>query len=73
LKLVGIFHDTPESAARQMAAVWNDVSGWWQSAEVQTVRQEFCENYAHLPEKPLDVMARLFRDITSSELSKPVQ
>jgi putative transferase (TIGR04331 family) len=64
LKLVGIFHDTPESAARQMAAVWSDVSGWWQSAVVQTVRQEFCEHYAYLPEKPLDVMAKVFRDIS---------
>lgn len=67
LKSVGIFHETPESAARQMAAVWDDVSGWWQSAAVQSVRQEFCERYAHIPEKPLDVMEKLFRAIADSK------
>lgn len=63
LKSAGIFHETPESAAKQMAAVWNDVTGWWDSGEVQSARLEFCERYAHIPEKPMDVMAKLFRDI----------
>lgn len=65
LKSVGIFHETPESAAQQMAVVWSDVSSWWESAGVQSVRQEFCEKYAHIPEKPLDVMAKLFRNIAN--------
>lgn len=67
LKSVGIFHETPESAARQMAAVWDDVSGWWQSAAVQSVRQEFCERYAHIPEKPLDFFEKLFREIADGK------
>ncbi len=66
LKSVGIFHETPEGAARQMAAVWHDVPGWWHSDLVQTIRQDFCERYAHIPEKPLDVMATLFREIARS-------
>jgi putative transferase (TIGR04331 family) len=66
LKSVGIFHETPECAARQMAAVWHDVPRWWHSDEVQAVRREFCERYAHIPEKPLDVMATLFRSIAGS-------
>lgn len=60
LKSVGIFHETPESAARQMVAVWDDVSGWWEGAAVQSVRREFCERYAHTPERPLETMERLF-------------
>ena len=63
LKSVGIFHDTPEGAAKQMAAVWDDVPGWWQSPEVQSVRQAFCEQYAHIPEQPLDTLAKLFQSI----------
>jgi putative transferase (TIGR04331 family) len=63
LKSVGIFHETPESAARQMVAVWDDVAAWWGSEAVQLVRREFCERYAHKPEKPLDVMEKLFREI----------
>ncbi len=66
LKSVGIFHETPEGAARQMAAVWHDVPSWWHSDVVQAVRREFCERYAHIPEKPLDVMAKLFRKIARS-------
>jgi putative transferase (TIGR04331 family) len=65
LRSVGIFHDTPESAARQMASVWNDVSSWWESAEVQAVRVDFCDRYAHFPSKPLNIMARLFRQMAA--------
>jgi putative transferase (TIGR04331 family) len=66
LKSVGIFHETPESAAKQMAAVWDDVAAWWESVAVQLVRREFCERYAHIPEKHLDVMEKLFREIADS-------
>ena len=65
LRSVGIFHDAPESAAQQMASVWNDVSSWWESAEVQAVRMDFCDRYAHFPAKPLNIMARLFRQMAA--------
>lgn len=63
LKSVGIFHETPENAARQMAKVWDDVPTWWQSGEVQSVRGEFCERYAYTPNKPLYRMGKLLRTI----------
>jgi putative transferase (TIGR04331 family) len=63
LKSVGIFHETPESAARQMAVVWDAVTEWWGSESVQLVRREFCERYAYIPEKPIDAMEKLFREI----------
>ena len=66
LKSVGIFHETPESAAEQLVQIWDDVSGWWQSAAVQTVRKEFCVQYVHIPEKPLDGMKSLFRTMADS-------
>jgi len=69
LKSVGIFHETPESAARQMAAVWNDVAGWWESAGVQSVREEFCERYAYIPERPLNVMAKIFRSTANNKIA----
>lgn len=62
LKAAGIFHETPESAARQMADVWDDVDGWWQSDAIQIVRREFCERYANVPVRPLDRMEDLLRD-----------
>ena len=66
LKSVGIFHETPESAARQMVVVWDDVAAWWESDAVQLVRSEFCKRYAHIPEKPLDVLEKLFRKIAAT-------
>lgn len=60
LKEVGIFHETPESAARQMARVWDDVAAWWYCEPVQTVREAFCHRYSRLPERPLEDLERIF-------------
>ncbi|MGE5466073.1 MAG: LIC12162 family transferase [Ignavibacteria bacterium] len=61
LKAVGIFHETPESAAAHMANVWNDVDAWWQSDATQRARREFCQGYARIPERPADTLAEIFR------------
>jgi putative transferase (TIGR04331 family) len=64
LKSVGIFHETPESAAKQMTAVWDDVSSWWDSQAVQSVRKEFCDRYTHILDKPLESMEKLFTELS---------
>jgi putative transferase (TIGR04331 family) len=56
LARVGIFHDTPESAARHVAAVWDDVDAWWLSAAVRDVRERFMRRYCALPD---DLLGRL--------------
>lgn len=48
LKEVGIFHDTPESAAQHVNNIWNDVSLWWKSKTVQLAREKFCKQYASI-------------------------
>jgi len=68
LKTVGIFHDTPESAAQQMARVWDDVAIWWNSETVQELRREFCYYYSRMPEKPLDDLARVLRRISKDAM-----
>jgi putative transferase (TIGR04331 family) len=70
LKSVGIFHETPESAARLLATVWDDIPTWWQSSAVQSARQEFCDRYSHIPETLLDEMEKLFRNIAKSKSTK---
>ncbi len=45
LKSVGIFHNSPKSAAQQMIKIWEDVDTWWNSKEIQDVRHKFCEQY----------------------------
>ena len=47
LKTVGIFHESPITAAKHCAAVWNNVGIWWQSPEVQLVIEKFCQQYAY--------------------------
>jgi putative transferase (TIGR04331 family) len=54
LKRVGIFHETPESAARQVAAIWDDVDAWWESPAVSEAVERFKEHYAYLPDNLLD-------------------
>jgi putative transferase (TIGR04331 family) len=67
LKSVGIFHSTPEDAARQMKRVWDDVSGWWESESLQSVLKDFCKQYAHNPPRPLLKLKRLFREVAASK------
>jgi len=49
LKEVGIFHTSPESAARQVVKISNDIEKWWQDSELQRVRVEYCRSFAHRP------------------------
>ena len=66
LKNVGIFHESPEQAALQMTKVWDDVSSWWKSSEVQQARRLFCDKYSRIPNQPIDLMADLISDIINS-------
>jgi putative transferase (TIGR04331 family) len=63
LKRVGIFHETPESAARHVAAIWNDVNGWWRSAEVREVVQRFIARYSQLTDNLLDRLETALREV----------
>lgn len=63
LKSAGIFHETPESAAQQVAQVWDDVAGWWNSGRAQSARKEFCHRYSRLPEDFLGSMEHILRQI----------
>ena len=46
LKEVGIFHDTPESAAAKANIIYQNPIAWWQSSDVQEVRKKFCKRFA---------------------------
>jgi putative transferase (TIGR04331 family) len=68
LKSVGIFHETPESAASHMATIWDDIASWWESDEVQSARSDFCKQFSHIPEKPLDKLEAIFKDAVRPNL-----
>ncbi len=54
LKQVGILHETPESAAAHVSAVWDDVEAWWLSPAVQYALEGFKARYCHVPTNLLD-------------------
>jgi len=65
LKRVGIFHETPESAADHINKIWVDVGSWWYSAEVSAVVLNFKEAFCHLSEQLVDDIDREFKTLLS--------
>jgi putative transferase (TIGR04331 family) len=68
LAKVQVYHEAPESAARHITQIWPDVAEWWNQPAVQQARRTFCEEYARMPRRPLDVLkkALLTVPVTSS-------
>lgn len=68
LKEVGIFHETPESAASKVAEVWDDVPRWWHQSEIQEARRFFCDRFSRMPENPLRVLKEVLTSVKSGGL-----
>ena len=47
LKSVGIFHDSPEAAAKFINKIEPDIEEWWKESKLQLIRREFCDEYAN--------------------------
>jgi len=60
LKSVEIFHESPENAARHLAEVWDNVSEWWYSADVQNAVLYFSENFSRSTDQPIKRMRDIF-------------
>jgi putative transferase (TIGR04331 family) len=56
LRRVGIFHDSPESAARHVASIWENVDAWWSRPDVRAAKEAFSLRYCDLPK---DLLARV--------------
>lgn len=65
LASAGIFHTTPESAALQIATVWDDVAGWWHEDAVQRARAEFARRFSRVDALALDELVRVLEDVVS--------
>ena len=59
LAAVGIFHGTPESAARHVSSVWNDIQAWWFSEEVVEAVATFKRQYCDDPGSVLEEVQRV--------------
>lgn len=60
LQEVGIFHETPESAAAHVSEVWQDVGAWWHSAEVVDAVKRFNSRFI---DTPRDLVGRTAAEI----------
>ena len=69
LKRVGIFHETPESAAEHVRLIWDNVDEWWSSEPVREVLTRFKKNYCHLPKNLLGHLKIALRTVFSEENS----
>ena len=68
LRDVGIFHETPESAAKHVNMIWEDVDLWWKSDEVQEALEFFMKRFSYLPDDLLDrVQLALQKEIMHSK------
>ena len=65
LKDVGIFHDTPESAAAKMSEVWDDVPGWWNQQDIQEAREYFCNQFSRTVDRPIQLLKETLTDVAS--------
>ncbi len=45
----GIWHSTPQSAAKKIMEIWPDTRKWWKSPEIMEAREIFCNKQARLP------------------------
>lgn len=63
LKRVSIFHETPESAAHHVAAVWDNVDDWWNSSEVREVLECFKAQYCRQSDGLLDRLEAAFGEL----------
>ncbi len=63
LKRVGIFHETPASAAHHVAAIWDDVDSWWASPAVQKVLDRFKMRYCRQQGDQLDRVEQILREV----------
>ena len=66
LKQVGIFHETPQSAARHVALIWDDVDAWWNSPEVRAEVSRFSQYFGRLPDDPLGTLEAALRDVMNA-------
>ena len=54
LRRVGIFHETPESAAAKVNKISHDPASWWNQPEIQRAKDKFCFQFARTSDNWLD-------------------
>jgi putative transferase (TIGR04331 family) len=53
LRRAGILYDDPETCARHVNGIWDNVPEWWESPEVQGAVTDFSDRFAYVGDRPL--------------------
>ena len=69
LKEVGVFHETPESAAKHITEIWNDVEKWWNSDSVTKAVKDFCEKFNRTNKNVVYMMQKEFVNLINKKVS----
>jgi len=60
----GILHSSPESLARQIGEVWEDVDSWWNREDVKLARDLYCSNFAQEVPSPFQFLRNEIKTAT---------
>ena len=71
LKRVGIFHESPESAAKHVNSIWDNINAWWETPELQAVLQRFAKRYCFQPGNLLDRVETALRETIAEHTTRP--
>ena len=71
LKRVGIFHESPESAAKHVNSIWDNINAWWETPELQAVLQRFAKRYCFQPEDLLNRVEAALRETIAEHTTTP--
>jgi putative transferase (TIGR04331 family) len=75
LRNAGIFHGSPESAARFIMENWENIDKWWDSEKVVHALDEFNMHYCRQPENLLNTITKEIKQlvITTKSESQGIQ
>ena len=71
LKRVGVFHESPDSAAKHVNSIWGNVNAWWQSPELQEVLERFSKRYCYRPGDLLNRVEAALRETITEHKNIP--
>jgi putative transferase (TIGR04331 family) len=63
LREVGILYNSPDEAAEALSKIEKNIKCWWEGAQLQKVRIEFCTHYALRSENWMDVWSKYLQTI----------
>ena len=60
---VGIYHESPQSAAAKVNEVYRDPMAWWYSPDVQEARKNFCRRFARTEDNWIYEWKKRFKEL----------